>query len=150
MIRIDTSELDRFSVDVGKLSDKTKGNVQKVLNNKTDIEEKRKELKLQGQTNSDLNIAEKVDKTYANSKIINNLKAKQDGSFYANSKVISDEEIDELASNVESKIIEASEKVYNAEFNINPKQLKGKNIGCKYCKYKDICYMKHDNIEKLD
>ena len=33
MIRIDTSELDRFSVDVGKLSDKTKGNVQKVLNN---------------------------------------------------------------------------------------------------------------------
>ena len=57
---------------------------------------------------------------------------------------------DELASNVESKIIEASEKVYNAEFNINPKQLKGKNIGCKYCKYKYICYMKHDNIEKLD
>ena len=49
-----------------------------------------------------------------------------------------------------SKIIEASEKVYNAEFNINPKQLKGKNIGCEYCKYKDICYMKHDNIEKLD
>ena len=33
MIRIDTSELDRFSVDVGKLSDKTKGNVQIVLNN---------------------------------------------------------------------------------------------------------------------
>lgn len=33
MIRIDTSEFDRFSVDVGKLSDKTKGNVQKVLNN---------------------------------------------------------------------------------------------------------------------
>ena len=33
MIRIDTSELDRFSVDVGKLSDKTKVNVQKVLNN---------------------------------------------------------------------------------------------------------------------
>ena len=33
MIRIDTSELDRFSVDVGNLSDKTKGNVQKVLNN---------------------------------------------------------------------------------------------------------------------
>ena len=124
--------------------------LQKVLNKKIDIEEKIKELKLQGYTNSDINIAEKVDKTYANSKLINNLKAKQDGSFYANSKVISDEEIDELASNVESKIIEASEKVYNAEFNINPKQLKGKNIGCEYCKYKDICYMKHDNIEILD
>ena len=124
--------------------------LQKVLNKKIDIEEKIKELKLQGYTNSDINIAEKVDKTYANSKLINNLKTKQDGSFYANSRVISDEEIDELASNVERKIIEASEKVYNAEFNINPKQLKGKNIGCEYCIYKDICYMKHDNIEKLD
>lgn len=124
--------------------------LQKVLNNKTDIEEKRKELKLQGYTNSDVNIAEKVDTTYADSKFIKGLKIKQDGSFQANSKVISDEGIEELAANVESKIIEASEKVYNAQFNINPKQLKGKNVGCAYCKFKDICYMKHDNIEKLD
>ena len=97
-----------------------------------------------------MNIAEKVDTTYADSKFIKGLKIKQDGSFQANSKVISDEGIEELAANVESKIIEASEKVYNAQFNINPKQLKGKNVGCAYCKFKDICYMKHDNIEKLD
>jgi HK97 gp10 family phage protein len=33
MIRIDTSELDHFAVEISSLSDKTKDNVQKVLNN---------------------------------------------------------------------------------------------------------------------
>ena len=33
MIRIDTSELDHFAVEITKLDDKTKDNVQKVLNN---------------------------------------------------------------------------------------------------------------------
>ena len=33
MIRIDTSELDRFVVDLGKLSSKTEDNVKKVLKN---------------------------------------------------------------------------------------------------------------------
>ncbi|MBP3931720.1 MAG: HK97 gp10 family phage protein, partial [Peptostreptococcaceae bacterium] len=33
MIRIDTSELDYFAVEITKLDDKTKDNVQKVLNN---------------------------------------------------------------------------------------------------------------------
>ena len=33
MIRIDTSELDHFAVEIAKLDDKTKDNVQKTLNN---------------------------------------------------------------------------------------------------------------------
>jgi len=33
MIKIDTSELDQFTVEISNLSDKTKDNVQKVLNN---------------------------------------------------------------------------------------------------------------------
>ena len=33
MIRIDTSELDKFAVEITNLNDKTKDNVQKVLNN---------------------------------------------------------------------------------------------------------------------
>ena len=70
--------------------------------------------------------------------------------FYQYAKVITDEEIDELSSKVENKIIEASDKVINAVFDINPKELKDKNIGCTYCKYKDICYMTHKDIQKLD
>ncbi len=123
--------------------------LQKVLNDKTNIEEKVKELKLQGYTNKDECIMEKVDTSYNDSKFIRNLKTTNNG-FYQHAKLITDEEIDELASNVENKIVEASDKVINGVFDINPKELATKNIGCTYCKYKDICYMTHDNIEKLD
>ena len=123
--------------------------LQKVLNDKTTIEEKVKELKLQGYTNKDEYIMEKVDTTYEESKFIKNLKTTSNG-FYQYAKLITDEEIDELANTVENKIEEACGKVINAQFNINPKELATKNVGCTYCKFKDICYMTHDNIEKLD
>ena len=123
--------------------------LQKVLNDKTNIEEKVNELKLQGYTNKDEGIIEKVDTSYNDSKIIKNLKTTNNG-YYHYAKLITDEEIDELAKIVENKIIEASDKVINGVFNINPKELATKNIGCTYCKFKDICYMTHDNIERLD
>lgn len=123
--------------------------LQKVLNDKTTIEEKVSELKLQGYSNSDINILEKVDSTYNDSKMIRSMRTSSNG-FYAYSKVISDEEIDDLAKEVENRVIEASDKVINAKFDINPKEINGKNVGCTYCKYKDICYMTHKDIQKLD
>lgn len=123
--------------------------LQKVLHNETNIEEKVKAMRLQGYSNSDLNILEKVDSSYNDSKMIRSMKTTSNG-FYQYAKVITDEEIDELSSKVENKIIEASDKVINAVFDINPKELKDKNIGCTYCKYKDICYMTHKDIQKLD
>ena len=81
--------------------------------------------------------------------MIKSMKTTSNGfSHYA--KIISDEEIDELSQKVEEKVHEASDKVINALFDINPKELKGKNVGCTHCKYKDICYMTHKDIIKLD
>ena len=51
---------------------------------------------------------------------------------------------------MENKIKEAFKNIANANFEIKPKQIENENIGCKYCKFKDICYMKEDNIETLD
>ena len=123
--------------------------LQKVLHNETNQDEKVKAMRLQGYSNSDLNILEKVDSSYTDSKMIRSMKTTSNG-FYQYAKVITDEEIDELSSKVENKIVEASDKVINAVFDINPKELKDKNIGCTYCKYKDICYMTHKDIQKLD
>ena len=123
--------------------------LQKVLHSETDQDEKVKAMRLQGYSNSDLDILEKVDSSYNDSKMIRSMKTTSNGfSHYA--KIITDEEIDELSSKVENKIIEASDKVINALFDINPKELNGKNVGCTYCKYKDICYMTHKDIIKLD
>lgn len=115
--------------------------LQKILNNITDKEKKLDSLKLQGYTNSDLDIIDKVDSSFNDSKIIKSLRTSSKG-FYAYSKIINDEEIDILNKIVESKIKEASINILDSRFDINPKEMNNEVIGCKYCKYKDICFMK--------
>lgn len=123
--------------------------LQKILNNKFTIDEKIDSLKLQGYSNSDLNVLEKVDTSYNSSKIIKSLKTTSNG-FYAYSKIINDDEIDYLSNLVSDRINEASNGILNTSFEINPKEIDGNNISCKYCKYKDICYMKNDNVVSLN
>ena len=122
--------------------------LQKILNNITDKEKKLDSLKLQGYTNSDLDIIDKVDSSFNDSKIIKSLRTSSKG-FYAYSKIINDEEIDTLNKIVESKIKEASINILDSRFDINPKEMNNEVIGCKYCKYKDICFMKPKDIVTL-
>ena len=122
--------------------------LQKILNNITDKEKKLDSLKLQGYTNSDLDIIDKVDSSFNDSKIIKSLRTSSKG-FYAYSKVINDEEIDILNKVVETKIKEASMDILDSKFDINPKEMNNEVIGCKFCKYKDICFMKPKDIVTL-
>lgn len=115
--------------------------LQKILNNITDKEKRLEGLKLQGYTNSDLDIIDKVDSSFNDSKVIKSLRTSSKG-FYAYSKVINDEEIEVLNNIVENKIKEASNDILDSKFNINPKEMNNDVIGCKFCKYKDICFMK--------
>lgn len=122
--------------------------LQKILNNITDKEKKLDSLKLQGYTNSDLDIIDKVDSSFNDSKIIKSLRTSSKG-FYAYSKIINDEEIDILNKIVESKIKDASINILDSRFDINPKEMNNEVIGCKFCKYKDICFMKPKDIVTL-
>lgn len=115
--------------------------LQKILNNITDKEKRLNSLKLQGYTNSDLDIIDKVDSSFNDSKVIKSLRTSSKG-FYAYSKIINDEEIDILNKVVETKIKEASMDILDSKFDINPKEMNNEVIGCKFCKYKDICFMK--------
>ena len=51
---------------------------------------------------------------------------------------------------VEEKIIEAGNNILNGNFNINPKRIGDELIGCKYCKFKDLCYKTKKDIVKLE
>lgn len=115
--------------------------LQKILNNTTDKEKRLDSLKLQGYTNSDLDYIDKVDSSFNDSKVIKSLRTSSKG-FYYYSKVINDEEIDILYNVVDSKIKEASKDILDSKFDINPKEMNNENIGCSFCKYKDICFMK--------
>ena len=122
--------------------------LQKILNNTNDKEKRLDSLKLQGYTNSDLDYIDKVDSSFNDSKVIKSLRTSSKG-FYYYSKMINDEEIDTLYNVVDSKIKEASMSILDSKFDINPKEMNNENIGCSFCKYKDICFMKPKDTIKL-
>ncbi len=121
--------------------------LQKILSNKNedDLEDS---LKLVGYSNSDTEVLSLVDKSYESSKIIKSMKVGNNG-FYSYAKVLSDEQMDKLVSIVDDKIKECSSNIMNGKFDINPKVIDGDNKGCKYCKYRDICYVTYDDEVSL-
>lgn len=126
--------------------------LQKILSAEVEIEKKRESLKLQGYSSDDIKVLRIIDETYENSKVIKGLKTKEDG-FYSYSKVLSEIEIDKLSKLVEEKVKDACQILLDADFKINPKSVDGKLIGCDFCKYKDICFRKNEdiiNLEKLN
>lgn len=123
--------------------------LQKILNNTKNDDEEKSMLKLQGYSNSDFDVLEKVDSSFLDSELIKSMKVGENG-FYHYSKTISDEEIDRLYDIVDERVKNASKEILNANFNINPKKIGDEVKGCKYCKFKDICYMKNRDIVELE
>ena len=100
-------------------------------------------LKLQGLTNMDKDVVEKLDPYYAVNSFIKGVKVKNDGEFSANSlkKMLTDSDIDNLINITEDKINETIDNILEAKFDINPKYNE-KPIGCDFCAFSDICYKK--------
>lgn len=122
--------------------------LQQILNNEKDPIKKANALKLQGYSNSNPRILKVVDKTYEDSQIIKSLKMGKD-KFYNYAKVLGDKEIDEMIHIVEEKIRDAAREILKGNFTVDPKEIEGDNVGCLYCHYKDICYVKNKDIKKL-
>ncbi|MBE6150199.1 MAG: hypothetical protein E7162_00050 [Firmicutes bacterium] len=106
-------------------------------------------LKLVGYSTDNKLRLERFDSTYENSNFIKSMKVKGDGEFYHYTKVLSDDVIDMLVDYIDKIIEENITDMLSCDFSINPKQIGMDNVGCKYCKYKDICYMKNEDIVKL-
>jgi len=129
--------------------------LQKILNNeivkdyKTSYNKlKEDNLKLSGYSNSDTNILSKFDTTYEDSRIVKSLKTSSKG-FYAYSKVIDSENIDKIVNIIENKIKENAKDIEDANFTINPKKQKDDLIGCKFCKFNDICFRREEDVVKI-
>lgn len=130
--------------------------LQKILNNeiiksidKTYDKQKKDNLKLQGYSINDGEVLEKFDSSYKDSEVIKSMKIGNNG-FYAYSKTISKKEIDKLIEITENNVNDAFKNILDAKFDINPKRIGKNNVGCEFCKYKDICYMKEDDIVNLE
>jgi len=121
----------------------------KATKGKTIEELKENALKLVGYSIDNEELLEKFDITYEDSQMINGLKKKKEG-FYAYSKVLNNKQLENLDKLVSKKINEATEKILNGEFNINPKKVDKDIIGCEFCSYRDLCYKTEKNYIELE
>lgn len=134
------------------------------------LDKKKKALQLAGYTNIDL--PEKNSFLYnMNCKnVVKNLSITNEGKYHSNSKVIDNKQIDQLMKEVEKQIDLAADNIYLGNFEINPKSYssvkklskkqiesgnttksftESKNIGCDFCKFRDLCYMTNDNLVEI-
>ena len=107
--------------------------------------EKEKNLRLVGYAREEEELLEKLDETYQDSHLIQGLKKGKNG-FYAYSKVLSKEKMKKREEIVKERIAEADEKIREGDFSINPKRIGKDLVGCEFCRYKDICFHKEENI----
>lgn len=112
------------------------------------LDQKKKNLMLQGYSLNDEELLSEFDYSYKNSNVIKSMKVGKNG-FYAYSKVLSNEEINKISEIVEDKIIKAISLIKIGEFDINPKRIGLENVSCAYCPFKDICYHTEADIKIL-
>ena len=119
------------------------------LDNKSESD-KENSLKLIGFTNTDKEILKELDSNYMDSSVIDGIKIKNDGQFTSNSlkHMLNDNEINEIINITKQKINETINNILESKFNINPKYDKV-NLGCEFCKYKDLCFMKEYDFVKI-
>jgi len=123
-----------------------------IRDNKKSYEDKRIDnLKLMGYSNKDIHSLVEFDKNYNDSSLIKGMKTKNDGEFGSYAKVLSDEEIENLTNLTEKSIDDAIDNILEGKFDINPKKIGyDKDLGCMYCKFKDICFKKENDYLLLE
>ena len=126
--------------------------IHNVISNKTLIEQKEDELipnylRLNGKTLSSEEFISKFDDTCAEGKsaFINSLKRNKDGTLSGDS-LIGKELFDKYISSAEEKIKEANQKIRENKFDIKPVFYKN-DLPCKYCSYRDICFLRQEQID---
>lgn len=115
-------------------------------NSKSLLDRKKDEMKLLGYSNYDEDIISLFDSSYKDSNVIRSLKVKNDGNYSSNAKVLTNGEMKSIIEEVDTVIDNVINNITDCDFSINPKSYKNTNISCKYCKYKDLCFMTEEDI----
>jgi len=116
---------------------------------KTLKELKRNNLKLKGYSLGNEVKLREFDSTLENSELIHGMKLTEKGFGYY-SKVLTEKQIENIVNITDKKINECIDALINGSFYINPKKINGKNIGCNFCKFKDICFMTNRDVVDLE
>ena len=112
--------------------------------NKDLTKELENNLKLDGITFNNLSLISIFDDSYEKSEVIKGLKIKADGSVSKTKNIFDDDKM--LLETTKNLINDCISSVCNGNFKIYPIKIENKKDGCKYCDYKDICFVKNKDF----
>ena len=121
------------------------------LDNKIDIlSQREKSFKLRGYTISDKSLILNLDPSFNKSTYIQSMMTTKDGNFGRYAKIVNEQEEEKLIALVDELIHKAYDGVMNAKYDIAPKKIDNKDQSCAFCKYKDLCFKKHEDYVDLE
>ncbi len=112
--------------------------------------EKKNRYLLNGYSTDDISILSRFDSTYEDSEMIKSMKYSLEKGFGHYSKIIDNDALYKLLIYTKNHIYDRVDSILKADFDINPKVYESINVSCKYCSFKDICFMREDNLVYLD
>ena len=119
-------------------------------NNLDKREQREKSFRLQGFTLLDPALILKLDPFYNKSDYIQSMMTTKNGSFGRFAKLLSEEQENDLIRLVDVFIHQTRDGIMKAQFDIAPKRIKGNDVSCTFCKYKDICFKKYEDYVFLE
>ena len=105
---------------------------------------------LKGYSSDNVDIISRFDSTYEDSSYIKSMKYNPEKGFGTYTKLISDDLYIDLVKYTKDIISKNTDDIINSDFSINPKIYDSKNISCKFCKFRDLCFVSSDDFEYLD
>lgn len=108
-------------------------------------------FRLNGKVTADIDLIGQIDKTIYNGKseFIKSVSITKEGRFAKSNSLVSPSEFDEYAEIALRKYLEADANIRNNNFIINPLFKSKSDNACKYCEYRDICYVKKNQRRYL-
>ena len=101
-------------------------------------------FKLHGQAANDLELISQIDKTICDGKseFIKSVSLSKEGGFRKSDSLVSKDEFNNYAEVALRKYLEADANIRKNNFSINPLFKSKSDNACKYCEYKDLCFVK--------
>ncbi len=104
---------------------------------------------LKGYSTDQVSVLEKFDCTYKDSELIKSMNYSDEKGFGRFTKLIDNDTMYNLIKFTKNEIDTMTDKILEGDFSINPK-VYDKDSACKYCTFKDICFMKDKDIKYLE
>jgi ATP-dependent helicase/DNAse subunit B len=73
-----------------------------------------------------------------------------DKGFGTYSKVIDDDTLFEMVQFTKNMIDQKTDEILSADFRIDPKVYGDKNVSCRYCSFRDLCYKSEEDTIYYD